>query len=412
MIDMSTRMLYHIDNLNIQNEKITYSMATGKAINKGSEDSMLHSRIINIEDNLRVTERLQLQITKTRALNDSADTNVGEMKNSLDAIKVDMLKAMNAGMERSDRLALATNLSGIREGLFDMINLQIDGEFVFTGNDTNVQTMVKDSNYEANGKVTFEGNGFLREVAVQPGSYRDRGVTAYDVMFYNTDSATIGEEFIFNATDRIIDENGNEWKLNISDPANPTIQKYDKNGDLVQPIEEYAAVLDQAEQTYPASVVDRPATYKISPFNMPEGSRFEAKRNYFDDLNIIINALEGYTTNLDGTKNTTVAGGLPNGQISDDEVNQILSEFLERTSMQFDATNVGHGELGGRNSIFEVADEKLQAQYTQYNILLQETGGADLTKLAMESKSLEITYQSLYSTIAKMNELSLVKFMS
>lgn len=408
MIDMSNRMMYHINSLNTQNEKISYQMASGKAIKQGSENSLLHSSIINLEDKLRVTERLQLQIQKTRALNDTADSNIAEMKLSLDNIKTDLLKSLNAGMDRSDKLALAANLKGIREGLLDRVNTQIDGEYLFTGSVTYIQTMQKDTNYIQNGKVEFAGDGFLREVAVQPGSYRDRGVTAYDVIFYNTDSATTGEEFVFNETDRIIDENGNEWKL---DSTKTKIQKYDKNGDLEVPLVEYTITSSTAKVVYPADVIDRPATYTIHPFNMPEGSRFFAKRNYFDDLNIIINALEGYTTQLDGTKNT-LGTGAPNGQISDDEVNTIIREFLDRTSQQYDATNVGHGELGGRNAVFEVAYEKLQAQSTQYNILIQETGGADLAKLAMESKSLELTYQSLYSTIAKMNDLSLVKFMS
>jgi flagellar hook-associated protein 3 FlgL len=83
---------------------------------------------------------------------------------------------------------------------------------------------------------------------------------------------------------------------------------------------------------------------------------------------------------------------------------------LDQTTKQFDATNIGHGELGGRSSTFETAYDKLLAKETNYNILLQETGGADLAKLSMESKALEMTYQSLYSTIAKMNEMSLLNY--
>ena len=52
----------------------------------------------------------------------------------------------------------------------------------------------------------------------------------------------------------------------------------------------------------------------------------------------------------------------------------------------------------------------MSIQKTNFDVLIQETGGADVAKLALESKALELTYQSLYSTIAKMNELSLLNY--
>ena len=579
MIDTSRNMLYHIDNLNTQSQRISYQMASGKVIDKGSDNSSLHANIISLEDKLRVTEGLQLQIDKTQALNDSADANIAETKLSLEAIKIDLMKSLNDGMDSSGKLALATNLKGIRDNMIDRVNIQVDGEYLFTGSETTKETLVKDDSFETNGKVEFGGDGFLRKIAVQPGSYRDRGVTAYDVSFYNASTANAGDSFTFSAGERIIDENGNEWKFNAN---RDKLQQYDHNGKLNDPVVEipitipasksvtidlafedqksftidlgvdantdasgdykvvingktygYTASGDSASDIYTSlkksleddgftigtltsndqfvinslesmdiSVSDSDATYNMSSsvtaksgdytvnidgtdfivatagkttaqvytdmktaieadaagytvstlqdsdqfiithssditvttsnadanyniwasnedevtstdiakqgtYNItvpstPEGRLFEAKHNYFDDLNIIINALEGYSTKLDGTKGSS---------IEKDVVRTTVADGLEKTAKQFDATNVGHGELGGRNNVFEVAKDKLFAQETHYNILIQEWGGADLAKLAMESKSLEMTYQALYSTIAKMNELSLVNYL-
>lgn len=495
MIDTSSSMLYHIGNLNTQSQRVSYQMATGTNMDKGSENSLLHADLINLDDKLRVTEGLKLQIDKTRALNDNADANVAEMKLSLDAIKIDLMKGLNDGMDRSDKLALATNITGMREGMIDQVNTKVDGEYVFSGSVTNVQTVTKDDDFKLNGKVEFDGDGFLRQVAVQPGSYRDRGVTAYDVTFYNGDVANAGETLNFEDGERIIDENGNEWKFN--DNKNK-IQKYDFNGELVDPKEEidvamspsrnvkidlgignaddalgdYTIKIGTQVYTYTAdgagnnsdtaqdmynyfrsvinedfpnamesptitgdtfelnlglsmsvSTSDTDKNYYITATNESEatsteqsvkasyqlmvpkeatGRFLEAKHNYFDDLNVTINALEGYSTKLDGTKGFI---------IEDDLVRDILSNGLDLTSKQFDATNVGHGELGGRNNVFEVAYDKILTQETHYNILIQEWGGADMAKLAMESKSLDMTYQALYSTIAKMNDMSLVNFL-
>jgi flagellar hook-associated protein 3 FlgL len=429
MIDTSRSMVYHINNLNSESERISTQIATGKAIDKGSDDAMLHARLINLEDKLRVTEDLKLQLSKTEALNDVADQNMAELKDVLDAIKVDIMKGLNSGIDRSDKLALATNLEGMRENIFDLVTAHVDGEYIFTGSDTTKETLLKDSNFVNNGQIDFNGDGFLREVAVQPGSYRDRGLTAYDVSFYTTSTASVGETFTFNYGERIIDEDGYEWVImnNNEIPfdkatmgadiaANPndySLRKLDKNGKLFDsslypetkiPIQSSVA---ETESTATTQAVQ--ATFTINVIQgtaagqQPESRVFEAKHNYFDDLNILINAYEGYVTNLDGTKGAVA---------SDTVVDDTLRTQLENTSKQFDATNIGHGELGGRNKTFEVAMERIATQETHYNILIQDIGGADLAKLAMESSSLEVTYQSLYSTISKMNNMSLVNFLS
>jgi len=407
MIDTSKNMLYHIGNLNTESQRISYQMATGKNMDKGSENSLLHASLISIEDKLRTTENLKLQIIKSNVINETADTSLEEMKLSLDAIKVDLLKGLNSGMDRSDKLALATNLRGIRDNMYDMTNVRVDGEYVFAGSCTTDQTLIKDADFELNGKIEFGGDGFLRQIAVQPGSYRDRGVTAYDVAFYTASSANAGETFTFENGERIIDENGNEWKLAV-DPygdGNDYIQQYDHNGVIFHPPEDLQ-VTASTPQVYPnADGQETKATYSVNVPAAAAGRVFEAKHNYFEDLNIIINALEGYRTAPDGQKDTAIP-------LTDVEVRTTLSNGLELTSKQFDASNIGHGELGGRNNVFNIAYDKLLSQETHYNILLQETGGADMAKLAMESKALEMTYQSLYSTIAKMNKLSLVNYIN
>ena len=577
MIDRTSSMMYHIDNLNTQYGKVSYQMASGKVIDKGSDDAMLHATLIDIDDKIRVTDGLKFQINKTQSLNETADSNMAELKVSLDGIKVDLLKALNAGTDRSDKLSLAANLKGIRDNMYDGINQSINGEYIFAGSVTTNQTLNKASDFDVTGKIDFGGDAFLRKVAVQPGSYRDRGITALDAIYYDASKARSGEAFTFKAGERIIDESGHEWKFNHN---RTTIQQYDPNGKLVEPAVEYDLNIpaddsvtvdlgyedkksyhidlgvdantdasgnyqitingksysyhaagepaskiydnlkeqlkndgyvitdlhddDQFEinslESMDVTVSDTDANYNISkditekagdytvtldgtdytvatagkttqevyddlkdaiendgytvealkngdqfvitnggadiaisvsdtdknyslwatnedeatadatalqgsysltlPTN-PEGRVLMAKHSYFDDLNVIINSLEGHGTKLDGRKSV---------EVNDVVVNNIIRDGLENTSNQFDATNVGHGKLGGRNAVFDVAYDKLTTQATQYDILMQKWGGADLAKLSMESKALELTYQALYTTIGKMNELSLLNY--
>jgi len=507
MIDTSSSMLYHISNLDDESYRIAYQMASGKSMENGSEDAMLHKDLISLEDNLRVTEGLKEQIEKTIAFNDISDTNVGEIKLSLDDIKADLMKALNSGTDRTDKTAIASNIEGMRETLLDRINTQVNGEYVFAGSDATKITMVEDEDYKINGQLEFEGDGFLREVAVESGSYRERGVTAYDVAFYDSDTAQAGESLTFSEGERVIDSNGNEWKFNDNSSK---LQKYDYNGILIDPLVEIDVELAQSKvttfsiteaedgdggylkgdygitiinengdeyvidtvtatgiaadtstsvltdlrdsinayvgvdfpaltasistdgnlvvtsndgsTTFGAEIYDRDSNYVMTASNsvesattqgtqntyiadIPEeyeGTQFLAKHNYFDDLNIAINALNGYATSLDGTRGQ---------EVSDNAVNDILQSMLTNTTTQYDATNKGHGILGGRNAVFESNYTSLETQETHYNLLIEEWGSADVAQLAIESAALDLTYQSLYSTISKMNDMSLVKYL-
>jgi flagellar hook-associated protein 3 FlgL len=363
------------------------------------------------------------------------------------------MKGLNDGMDRSDKLALATNLRGLRENIYDAVNTQVDGEFLFSGSDSTQRALQKNDEFELNGRIDYGGDGFLRKIAVQPGTYRDRGVTAYDVTHYTSNRATkdantgnLFNDFNFEDRERIIDENGYEWKVVVvgtnlvRDPSDPSqnaadeifdtsveppeykagtlaLQQYNHQGEMLDPsaYPESRITIDTVVYETEADTYDREGAtreqYTILHNNgdivdQPDSRVFEAKHSYFDDINKVINALEGHITKLDGTKGSEIGTTFEDETFLDD----LLRDGLDQTSMQYDASNVGHGELGGRNKVFEGALEKLAAQETHYNILIQETDGADMAKLAMETKSLEMTYQALYTTISKMNQLSLLNY--
>jgi len=413
MIDLTNQMSYRIASLDAKNQKISYQMSTGKKIENGSDDAVLYGKVVNIETNLRTYEGLKTQIEKTTAQNNVADSSIDEVKKTLEVIKVDLLKSLNSGMTRADKVAVAKNMEGMRENLYNLMTTQIDDEFIFSGSDTTVPTYTKDEDFKINGQIDFKGNGHLRNVAVEPNVYRQRGVTAYDVLMYNTDTTAKDDKISFTEQESVVDEYGNTWKLN--DDKDKLI-KYKEDGTVSQFVkadgslqDEYLTVTDNGEtpKTYTSETLsDALDNETISP-KTSSGLLLETKHNTFDDLNIMINALYGYSTKqTDDAEN-----GQKDENITDTEVREILSGVLGKMSEQYDATNIGHAKLGGRNRMFESSLESINTKVTHFNILMQKTNGADMGKLAMESKSLELTYNALYSTVSKMNKLSLVNFL-
>ncbi len=377
MISQTQQMVYRLSNLDTQQQKVTYQMSTKKELQYGSDDSVLYARIVSVDDKIRAYEGLQSQVEKTTLQNKTSDSSLSEIKKILDFVKQELLKANTSTTTADGIAAIASSISGIKENIYQLANTQIEGEYLFAGSDSSIKPFEKNA---TTGKITYQGNNQLRKIAVEEDSYREKGVTGFDMMMYPSSTAYKGKTLTFKDTDRIIDQNRNEWKLNS--PTNNTLTKYDLNGNAT-------STTLSVTGTSPTLSVVVPST---------DGTKFEAKTNIFDFIDNTVNALK----KVDSSGNP----------ITDAQSKTLIGDSLTEFDKAFDAVNVAHADLGGKNQVFEISLERINSKLTQYNVLSQEISGADLTKVAMEAKALELTYTALYSTISKTNQLSLVNFLN
>ncbi len=409
MISSTTEMTYRLSNLREQEQRITYQTSTGKILDNGSDDASIFTREVYVNDKIRVYEGIKSQVDKTNAQNNTSDSVMSEIKKLLDYTKVEVLKGLNGGTDTASKEAIAVNLEGVKNNLFMLANEQVEGEYLFAGSNSIVKPFEKDS---TTGVVTYHGDGLLRTVAVEDAEYRERGITGFDMMMYSTDEVHSGSQMSFNATEKIIDESGAEWKFvdhdNVDGDNDITtgvdmnrIYKFDAEG---QRTNEYLEITAGTGTDY--TTVSSIENYKTdldgdgnsandASFTST-GKVFTPKHLIFEDIDKMINALRNKDEN-----------GNP---VTSDVARDLLGAQDENLTKAFDAVNIGHAKLGGRNKVFEMAGERLTSKITHFNILRSEVSSADLTKLAIESKALELTYTAMYSTINRMNQLSLVNF--
>lgn len=379
MINQTDQMSYRLSLLDTQYQKNTYQMSTGYKLQQGSDDSVLYSRIISVDDKVRTYDGLKNQVERTIVQNDAADSGVSEIKKVLESVKSELIKANTGTTSGSGVAAIVANIIGLKENLYQLSNTQVEGEYVFAGSNSSIRPFEKD----ADGNVTYAGNNQLKKVAVEEGSYRTKGINGFDMMMYPSSTATKGETLNFSAADRIIDQDGNEWQLNL--PTNDTLTKLDLEGNATSD----TLAVSSDGQTPPTFSANMPNT---------DGTKFEAKTNIFDLMDSTLNAL----------KKVDSAGN----PISDDIAKAQISKSQSEIDKAYDGVNTAHATLGGRNEIFATSLDRVSSKLTQYNILSQQIGAADLAKVAVEAKALELTYTALYSTISKTNTLSLVNFLN
>lgn len=365
---------YRLGKLDNYQAKLNFQMG-GSKLQFGSDDSVTFGRLTHTEDKIKTQQGIKSQIERAEVLNTSSDSAMKEVNTLLMNTKEELIKANTATTSIDGLEASAKVLEGYKENLFDLANTQIEGQYVFAGSDASVKPFSMDSD----GKVTYNGDSGLGQVAVDEGSYRERGINGIDAFFYVSDSASKGATLTFKDGDIITDQDGKEWILNT--PTNDTLTKTNWDGST-----ETLSVTMNADGDYEAVM---PNT---------DGTKFEARRSVFDMLDDAISSLKG----LDSAGNPT---------LTYEQRREGIAKAIDDTDKAYDSVIIAHSSLGAKNKTFEVSKERAEAKINQLSILEIELGSSDLTEVGVELKALEISYTALYSTINRTFELSLVNFM-
>lgn len=375
MISLNSTM-YRLGNLDKYQAKLNFQMG-GSKLQFGSDDSVTFGRLTHTEDKIKTQKGIVEQIERADVLNKTSDTAMKEVKLLLEKIKAQELIKANTSTTSIEGLeAIAGVIEGYKQNLFNLANTQTEGQYVFAGSDASVKPFSMD----AAGKVTYNGDSDLRKIAVDDGSYRERGINGIDAFFYVADSASKGATLTFKAGDRITDQDGKEW---VFDNVANTLTKTNWDG---------------STQTLVVTPPVAPATEYTTTVPNTDGTKFEARRNMFDMLDEAISSLRG----LDSAGNPT---------LTYEDRRAGISKAIDESTKAYDTAIIAHSELGAKNKTFEVSKERAEAKINQLSILEIELGSSNKSEVAVELKALEISYTALYSTINRTFELSLTNFL-
>ncbi|NLN12940.1 MAG: flagellar hook-associated protein FlgL [Arcobacter skirrowii] len=380
-IDSTT---YRLGNLDKYQAKLNFQMS-GKQLQYGSDDSVTFGRLVHTQDQIRLNEGIVNQLNRAKVLNDNSDSTINEIKKIMDKINEELIKANTSTTGVEGLEAIAQQLVGYKQSLMDLGNTQTEGQYLFAGSDASVKPFSMDTN----GKVTYHGDSLLRKMAVDDGSYKERGVNGIDVLTFVANTAYKGGTLTFKDGDKIVDQDGKEWVFdNVANTLTKT--NWDGSTQTLTPPDVVPPVAPSTEYT-----VTLPNT---------DGIRFDARRNTFDMLDDAIKSLRG----LDDSGNPAFP--------ADEAANYAfrregISQAVDDIKKVIDSAVIAHADLGGRNKTFETALDRLSSKIVQLNIVDTELGSSNLTDVAMQLKSLEISYTAMYSTVNKTFELSLVNFM-
>lgn len=377
MVSSISTIKYNLSLLNQRNEKVTYQMSSGEALQYGSDNSQQYNQILSVNNNVKSYSSILERIKLSTAYNTTSDTAVASMKTSMESIKALVTKALTATTSSDGKATIADEIESLKEGIYSLANSNTSGQYLFSGSSSSTQAFQKDA---TTGKITYAATNDNKSVNVETGSYSTQGVNGIELLYYTKNTAQVGEDLTFDENEIILDKDGNQYKLLDNDNDGSYDGLY-LNGD---------------NSNTPLSITDNgDGTYTV---NNSGTTALQSKHSIFDDLDEIVNALK----QQDSSGNT----------ITEDEASTLLSDALEKINTAYDSMNITHAKLGTRTASIENYESIVQTKLTNFNLLQENYSAADLTALAIESQSLESTYTALYSTINKVNNLSLVKYLS
>ena len=377
MVSSIDSIKYNLTLLNKRNEKVTYQMSSGDALQYGSDNSQQYNQILSINNNVNSYSSILERIQLSTAYNTTSDSAVASMKTKMESVESLVKKAITDTTSSDSKVTIADEIESYKNAIYSLANSNTSGQYLFSGNSSSTQAFQKDA---TTGKITYIATNDNKSVNVETGSYTTQGVNGIELLYYTNNTAQAGEDLTFDENEIILDKNGNQYKLLDNDNDGSFDGLY-LNGD---------------SSNTPLTVTDNgDGSFTV---NNAGTTALQSKYSIFDDLDKIINALK----QQDSSGNT----------ITEDEATTLLSDALSTVTNAYDTMNITHAKLGTRTASIENYESIVQSKLTNFNLLQENYSAADLTALAIESQSLESTYTALYSTISKINNLSLVKYLN
>ncbi len=395
--DTFINSLAKLDELRTLNAQKTSS---GQKILKGSDDSLLYANVVDANTSLTKYNSILNGFEKTIYKHESIGTIYDNVKQAYDSIASNILALKNNYTHDGDHKNITTKLINLRESIINLVNDKVNGSYLFAGKENSLP-VIKDDDFKLNGKVSFEYKDKLKTILVGRGEYSPMGALPEGLLFTKAKTHTM------QLGDTFTDVNGDTWEavsVNVGNPpvATNVLQKQGAN----TPREMFEQLsVNGADITFDLTKLKTTDQQNnIATLNDAyETPTIKVQNNVFDELNELINIAQGKQTNNDGTQGT---------DITDVDANTRLGEILELfTNTYLQNANNAKSEFSSRAIQILDFKERIEVKVTHLTELKSKYLDADVAKLALEATQLKIAYQSIYSAISKISELSLVNFL-
>lgn len=346
---ISTNMLYQKSTNNLQKtterlDKASEQLSTGEKFSSAGQDPIGMAQKISLSSKI---ESFQ-QYNANGNLLDSNLTLEGTVLSSstttLQSAYTLVQKAMNGSMSTSDKASIASELTQLRDQLYDQMNSKnADGEYIFGGNQSQTQPFLLDSS----GTYQFQGDTGQRLVQVAPSvqiAANDSGLTVFQSV----------------PTRRTATANTSNLTLSVSSQSEYN-DFFRNNYDFTTAANNVYTINTTAGSPDQYTLTDNSGT-TLQTGTYTQGSAFT-----FNGLSLKMNVAAGGTAQtftLDPPTNdnvlntlTSMINGLKDSSLSSDDFSTLVADTEVHIQNALDRIDMTQGAVGGRqNNLSQILD--------------------------------------------------------
>jgi len=169
-------------------------LASGKRINKPSDDPTGAAQILGLSESLKVTEQYQKNIEHARSRLELEDAALGSVGNALQRARELAVQGLNDTNGAQDRAAIAQEIRQLTDEVLGLANRKDGaGEYLFAG----FQGQNAPFSHDGSGNFSYAGDQGQRQVQVGPARQVADGDSGLDV-FMKVAAAGGGFEDVFS----------------------------------------------------------------------------------------------------------------------------------------------------------------------------------------------------------------------
>ena len=362
---LTSIFMYNLDRNRINLADLQTEIATGKRINRPSDDPAEIGRLLQLRSIVKRIEGYENNINEAKSWMVTTEKLLQDTWETFSELRSTLLRAMDDTADAQSRKALACHVEQLLERLLQIANSQKEGRYVFGGTET--QTAPYTASYEVDDEeftAAYDTPVKLAHTRIEQGSV---------VVTDGTTTYTEGVDYVVDY------ENGTITVLSSGSMADGVTYQVDYNTEWVSSVEEnpdgisgkiYRAV---GEGLTVQANVTGPEVFGGSPdaFQVLVQARDMLFRNDRDSLKAVLS-----------------------------EVDLILDRIDDRLA-----------DLGTRIVRMEATGELLAREKLNAQGLLNAVGGTEIAKAIMELQQQEVVYQAALQVGARVIQPSLVNFL-
>jgi flagellar hook-associated protein 3 FlgL len=181
-----------LNDLSLQLEEFRKIGATGKKLNKPSDDPAAIRPVLNTRKQLSNVDRYMETMGQALDKMQATDGHLEHVENIMQRVKEISVNVVNGSLNNEDRSVLADEIVNLQQELLDAANGKVDGKYLFSGYKESTKPFVENPAYDpalydpANHTTwpyLYQGDGNPTHLEITPGEKPQVNLTGNDLFF-------------------------------------------------------------------------------------------------------------------------------------------------------------------------------------------------------------------------------------